>query len=62
MKHIMEELFKTNRWYLLSTKSSSEKAAYDNLNNQGRETFAPSKNFISLFFKLSKMLVLLHKK
>lgn len=42
MKHIMEELFKTNRWYLLSTKSRSEKAAYDNLNNQGHETFLPT--------------------
>ena len=45
MKHIMEELFKTNRWYLLSTKPRSEKIAYGNLNNQGHETFAPSKNF-----------------
>ena len=42
MKHIMEELFKTNRWYLLSTKSRSEKTAYDNLNNQGHETFLPA--------------------
>ena len=42
MKHIMEELFKTNRWYLLSTKSRSEKIAYDNLNNQGHETFLPT--------------------
>ena len=38
----MEELFKTNRWYLLSTKSRSEKIAYDNLNNQGHETFLPT--------------------
>jgi transcriptional antiterminator RfaH len=38
----MEELFKTNRWYLLSTKSRSEKTAYDNLNNQGHETFLPT--------------------
>ncbi|MDC0470441.1 hypothetical protein OAO13_03550 [Candidatus Pseudothioglobus singularis] len=37
----MKELFKTNRWYLLSTKSRSEKTAYDNLNNQGHETFLP---------------------
>ena len=42
MKHIMEELFKTNRWYLLSTKPRSEKTAYDNLNNQGHETFLPT--------------------
>ena len=42
MKHIMEELFKTNRWYLLSTKSRSEKIAHDNLNNQGHETFLPT--------------------
>ena len=42
MKHIMEELFKTNRWYLLSTKSRSDKTAYDNLNNQGHETFLPT--------------------
>ena len=42
MKRIMEELFKTNRWYLLSTKSRSEKTAYDNLNNQGHETFLPT--------------------
>ena len=42
MKHIMEELFKTNRWYLLSTKSRSEKTAYHNLNNQGHETFLPT--------------------
>ena len=42
MKHIMEELFKTSRWYLLSTKSRSEKIAYDNLNNQGHETFLPT--------------------
>ena len=41
MKRIMEELFKTNRWYLLSTKSRSEKAAYDNLNNKGHVTFLP---------------------
>ena len=41
MKHMLEELFKTNRWYLLSTKSRSEKIAYDNLNNQGHETFLP---------------------
>ena len=38
----MEELFKTSRWYLLSTKSRSEKIAYDNLNNQGHETFLPT--------------------
>ena len=42
MKHIMKALFKTNRWYLLSTKSRSERAAYDNLNNQGHETFLPT--------------------
>ena len=41
MKHIMEELFNTSRWYLLSTKSRSEKTAYDNLNNQGHEIFLP---------------------
>jgi transcriptional antiterminator RfaH len=38
----MEELFKTSRWYLLSTKSRSEKIAYDNLYNQGHETFLPT--------------------
>ena len=38
----MEEFFKTSRWYLLSTKSRSEKIAYDNLNNQGHETFLPT--------------------
>ena len=38
----MEELFKTNRWYLLSTKSRSEKIAYDNLYNQGHEPFLPT--------------------
>lgn len=38
----MEELFKTNRWYLLSTKSRSEKIAYDNLYNQDHETFLPT--------------------
>ena len=42
MKHIMEDLFKTSRWYLLSTKPRSEKTAYDNLNNQGHETFLPT--------------------
>ena len=42
MRHMIEELFKTNRWYLLSTKSRSEKTAYDNLNNQGHETFLPT--------------------
>ena len=42
MKHMIEELFKTNRWYLLSTKSRSEKTAYDNLNNQSHETFLPT--------------------
>ena len=42
MKHIMEELFKTSRWYLLSTKPRSERTAYDNLNNQGHETFLPT--------------------
>ena len=38
----MEELFKTSRWYLLSTKSRSEKIAYDNLYNQGHEPFLPT--------------------
>jgi len=42
MKATMKELFKTNRWYLLSTKSRSEKIAYDNLCNQGHETFLPT--------------------
>ena len=42
MNHIMEKLFKTSCWYLLSTKSRSEKIAYDNLNNQGHETFLPT--------------------
>ena len=42
MKHMIEELFKTNRWYLLSTKPRSEKTAYDNLNNQDHETFLPT--------------------
>ena len=39
---MLEELFKTNRWYLLSTKPRSEKTAYDNLNNQSHETFLPT--------------------
>jgi transcriptional antiterminator RfaH len=39
---MIEELFKTNRWYLLSTKPRSEKTAYDNLNNQDHETFLPT--------------------
>jgi transcriptional antiterminator RfaH len=38
----MEELFITNRWYLLSTKLRSENTAYDNLNNQGHEIFLPT--------------------
>jgi transcriptional antiterminator RfaH len=38
----MEELFKTSRWYLLSTKPRSEKTAHDNLNNQGHEAFLPT--------------------
>ena len=38
----MEELFKTNRWYLLSTKPRSEKIAYDNLYNQGHEILLPT--------------------
>jgi transcriptional antiterminator RfaH len=38
----MKELFKTSRWYLLSTKPRSEKIAYENLNNQGHETFLPT--------------------
>ena len=42
MKHIMKELFKKNRWYLLSTKSRSEKIAYNNLFNQDHETFLPT--------------------
>ena len=42
MKLIMEELFNTNRWYLLSTKSRSEKIAYDHLNNQGHVAFLPT--------------------
>ena len=42
MRLMLEELFKTSRWYLLSTKSRSEKIAYDNLNNQGHETFLPT--------------------
>ena len=42
MKRTMKELFKTNRWYLLSTKPRSEKTAYDNLFNQGHETFLPT--------------------
>ena len=28
MKHMMAELFKTSRWYLLSAKARSEKTAY----------------------------------
>ena len=39
---MLEELFKTNRWYLLSTKSRSEMIARENLNNQGHETFLPT--------------------
>ncbi|MDC3315646.1 hypothetical protein OAV81_02750 [Candidatus Thioglobus sp.] len=39
---MIEELFKTNRWYILSTKPRSEKIAYDNLYNQGHETFLPT--------------------
>ena len=42
MNHMMEELFKSSRWYLLSTKPRSEKTACDNLNNQGHETFLPT--------------------
>ena len=42
MKHMIEKLFKTNRWYLLSTKPRSEEIAYKNLNNQGIETFLPT--------------------
>ena len=42
MKATMKELFKTNRWYLLSTKPRSERTAYDNLFNQGHETFLPT--------------------
>ena len=42
MKATMKELFKTNRWYLLSTKPRSEGTAFDNLNNQGHETFLPT--------------------
>ena len=42
MKRTMKELFKTNRWYLLSTKPRSEKTAYGNLFNQGHETFLPT--------------------
>lgn len=41
MKGMSEELFNTNRWYLLSTKSRSEKIAYNNLNKQGHEIFLP---------------------
>jgi transcriptional antiterminator RfaH len=53
MNHIMNELFKKNHWYLLSTKLRSEKIAYDNLNIQGYETFLPmlahKNNSIPLF-------------
>jgi transcriptional antiterminator RfaH len=42
MKHMMKELFKTSRWYILSTKPRSERTASDNLNNQGHETFLPT--------------------
>ena len=42
MKHMIEKLFKTNRWYLLSTKPRSVEIAYKNLNNQGIETFLPT--------------------
>ena len=31
MKHIMEELFKTSRWYLLSTKSSLTPASINHI-------------------------------
>tara|TARA_B110000008_G_scaffold257789_1_gene276240 strand:- start:2269 stop:2757 length:489 start_codon:yes stop_codon:yes gene_type:complete len=48
------ELFNTNRWYLLSTKSRSEKIAENNLKNQGHETFLPmmalKKTKIKVFF------------
>ena len=42
MKRMSEKLFQTNRWYLLSTKPRSERIAFDNLNNQGHETFLPA--------------------
>ena len=41
MKHMFDLLFKTNCWYLLSTKSRLEKTAYNNLHNQGHVTFLP---------------------
>lgn len=40
-------LFKTNRWYLLSTKSRSEEVACKNLKNQGHETFLPMLTLIN---------------
>ncbi|MDA9031598.1 hypothetical protein N9I31_07190 [Candidatus Pseudothioglobus singularis] len=50
---MFDNLFKTDRWYLLSTKSRSENIANDNLNFQGHETFlptiTPNKKRIALF-------------
>jgi transcriptional antiterminator RfaH len=39
---MIKESFKTNRWYLLTTKPRSEMIAYDNLKNQGHEIFLPT--------------------
>lgn len=47
MKSMCKVVFKTNRWYLLSTKSRFEKIAYDNLINQGHETFLPMLTLIN---------------
>lgn len=41
MRHMFDISFDTNRWYLLSTKSQSEKIACNNLNYQGHEAFLP---------------------
>jgi transcriptional antiterminator RfaH len=53
MRRMLKLLFKTNCWYLLSTKHKLEKIAKENLNNQGHETFLPlirKKNIESALF------------
>ena len=45
MKHSIEELFKTNPWFLLSTKLRLEKTACNNLFKQGYKTFLPTLAF-----------------
>ena len=41
MNHMFDISFDTDRWYLLSTKSKSEKIELCNLNYQGHDTFLP---------------------